>query len=56
MPKLMRKAYFVLVFISKIFNIYIGGVVLVKTLIIFINHVLIKKWCFFMLCNGIGGN
>lgn len=36
MPKLMHKAYFVLVFISKIFNIYIGGVVLVKTLILLI--------------------
>lgn len=36
MPKLMHTAYFVLVFIGKIFNISIGGVVLVKTLILLI--------------------
>ena len=36
MPKLMHKAYFVLVFISKIFNTSIGVVVLVNTLILLI--------------------
>ena len=36
MPKLMHKAYFVIIVIGKIFNISIGGVVLVKTLILLI--------------------
>lgn len=36
MPKLMHKAYFVLIAIGKIFNISIGGAVLVKTLILLI--------------------